>query len=184
MSAPQTITLRLVDKEVSDPLPAVCIYCGKFTTDTKPWTFSWRPSWYLLTDFIPYGGGGMGYREVKMAVPVCEEHAHVLVVTKRSRLMTTILMLAVLAVAFVLSELSDQLPFLPDRIGFTLLIGVLVLSAVAALAIRIYNRSKGIKVKPARIDDTTLVLTGVSSQFRDALMQAEVQDATVYKPHF
>jgi hypothetical protein len=184
MSASQTITLHLVDKKVSYPLPAVCIYCGKFTPDTTPWSFSWRPAWYLLTDFIPYGGGGAGYREAKMAVPVCEEHAHVLVVTKRSRKITTILMLAVVAVAFVLSQFSDRLLFLPDNFFISLLFAVAALSALVVLVLWIYGRSKGIAVRPTRIDDTTLVLTGVSSQFRDALMQAEVQDATVYKPRF
>jgi hypothetical protein len=182
MSAPQTITLRLVDKEVSDPLPAVCIYCGKFTTDTKSWTFSWSPAWYLLIGLI--GGGGGSYRQAKMEVPVCEDHAHTLVVTKRSRIMITILMLAVVAVAFVLSEFSDQLPFLPDRFDLGLLLTAVALSVVVTLVMWIYGRSRGIAVRPIHIDDTTLTLKGVSSQFRDALMQGEVQDATVYKPRF
>jgi uncharacterized membrane-anchored protein len=98
--------------------------------------------------------------------------------------MITILMLAVVAVAFVLSEFSDQLPFLPDRFDLGLLLTAVALSVVVTLVMWIYGRSRGIAVRPIHIDDTTLTLKGVSSQFRDALMQGEVQDATVYKPRF
>lgn len=184
MSASQTITLHLFVEEVSDPLPAVCIYCGKFTPNTKPWTFTWRPAWYLLTAFIPDLGLGDGYRQAKMAVPVCEEHAHVLVVSERFRKVNQTLLLVMLAVAGVLWVFSDKLPFLPDHLSSDVFIAGIALCAVGALAMWIYGRSRGIAVRPTRIDDTTLILTGVSSQFRDALMQAEVQDATVYKPHF
>lgn len=182
MGTSETVTLSLANKQVSQPLPPLCVCCGKFTTLTKPWTFRWRPAWYNLLDFIPGSGGGMGYRECKMEAPVCEEHAHVMVVTKNMRRVTTALMLVVLAVSYLASTYSDRLPFLPDRFGLALVIAVVVFSLFVALAVYVYNRSHGIGVRAVRIEDWELTLAGVSSQFSDALKQPEGQRMTAWRP--
>jgi hypothetical protein len=171
MDTSETVTLTLANKQVSQPLPSLCVCCGKFTTVTKPWTFRWRPEAYILTDFIPYSGGGIGYREAKMEAPVCEEHARVLARTRSMRLGIRIGMFAVLGLWLASVLFVGDLSFLPMWIRWAFLIGPVALLYLALLAVNSYGRA--LSAKAVHIDETTLTLAGVSDQFSDALMQLQ-----------
>jgi hypothetical protein len=147
------------------------VCCGKSTTITNPWTFHWRPEASILADLIPYSGGGIGYREAKMEAPVCEEHARVLARTRSMRLGIRIAALVGLPIWLAAGLFVVDLSSFPMWIRWAWLIGPVALLYIALVAVNSY--AKALSAKAVHIDETALTLSGVSTQFSDALMQPE-----------
>ena len=184
MDAPPTVHLRCADGKVVQPMPRVCIYCGQHASETRKESFSWKAAWGVFVDWW-VSGPSLGTRRFTIEIPVCKKHSKVIGRAKTLDWVALACFLIGLATVLIVDTFGSRLFEFAPGIPWTILVlwvpwGVALILLVAAGLTRSSAGHTPLQVES--IDETGMTLGGVSSEFRDAVMQAEVQQTTVSDP--
>lgn len=176
MDTSQTVKLRCADGKVVQPLPNVCMACGRPATQTHQWTATTQPLWAVALSLA--SPNSLGSKQVTIQVPLCEEHSHAKDRVKTVGILGLVFLGVVLALLGLVVFNESLLALLRDALGAAILLIVplvTVISVVAYGALVMITANALPRVQ--RIDESSVTLKGVSDKFRRAMMQAEGQQA-------
>ena len=127
----------------------------------------------------------LGESSLTMQIPVCKKHSKVIGRAKTLDWVALACFLIGFAAVLIVDTFGSRLFEFAPGIPWTLLVlcvpwGVALILLVAAGLTRSSAGHTPLRVES--IDATGMTLGGVSSEFRDAVMQAEVQQTTVSDP--
>jgi hypothetical protein len=158
------------DQQVTDHLPSVCVCCGKRATGHKEKTFAWFPRWtylLLIVGALPYVILAMALQKrMRVRLPVCERHQGPPVGLILFRIFAVFYLLGLPWIVIAVSASTERTLGRGNPLAVTLLVGWLVgIFVLLGLLVAVNRR----QVRPIRITNDTLTLTGVSEQFADRL---------------
>ena len=147
-----------------DALPQLCMKCGAPATTRKEKTFSWCPSWVavlILVGLLPWFIVALILtKRRRVSVPFCEAHKN----HWRWRALFALVGFAVPVLLFV-AGIAVSGPRGNDNLS-----GILLLAGVAGFFVWLIAVAVvyGTAIAPANIDDRSITLKNVGTEFADA----------------
>ncbi len=177
MDTSQTVKLRCADGKVVQPLPNVCMACGRPATQTHQWTATTQPLWAVALSSLG-SSNSLGSKQVTIQMPLCEEHSRAKDRVKTVAILGLVFLGVVLALLFLVVLNENLLALLRDAFGaaILLIIPLVMMISMAAYGALVMMTANALP-RVQRIDESCVTLKGVSDKFRRAMMEAEGQQA-------
>jgi hypothetical protein len=177
MDTSQTVKLKCADGKVVQPLPNVCMACGRPATQIHQWTATTQPLWAVALSGLG-SSNSLGSKQVTIQMPLCEEHGRAKDRVKTVGILGLVFLGVVLALLFIVVLNESLLALLRDALGAAILLIVPLVVVISVLVVGVLvMMTANALPRVQRIDESSVTLKGVSDKFRRAMMQAEGQQA-------